>query len=180
MKGGSIWAWAGLGGWASVGDTASLHRFQKLAQSKIRSAAAGSKDAEFWTYQASSVQPYVALALGDTSLALALFADLPDSLCRYCHLDRRKRAQLLSGRKQDRAAAALLDEPLLDSDAEAAPTVTAWALERGRVNERLGNWEKAVESYSFVAAAWRNADPELQPLVQEAKAALARLTAERR
>ena len=62
----------------------------------------------------------------------------------------------------------------------AVPTVTAWALERGRVNERLGNREKAVESYSFVAAAWRNADPELQPLVEEAKEAVARLTAEGR
>jgi tetratricopeptide (TPR) repeat protein len=180
LKEGSIWAWAGLGWWATVGDTASLRRLQELAQSKIRSAAAGSWDAEFWTYQASSVQPYVALTLGDTSLALALFADLPDSLCRYCYLDRLKWAQLLSARKQDRAAATLLDEPLRDSDVEAAPTVTVWALERGRVNERLGNWDKAVESYSFVAAAWRNADPELQPLVEEAKEAVARLTGERR
>ena len=59
-------------------------------------------------------------------------------------------------------------------------TVPVWALECGRVNERLGNREKAVESYSFIAADWRNADPELQPLVQEAKEAVARLTGERR
>jgi eukaryotic-like serine/threonine-protein kinase len=179
LREGNIWAWAGLGWWATAGDTASLRRFQELAKSKIRSSAAGSKDAEYWTYQASSVQPYVALTLGDTALALTLFADLPDSLCRYCYLERLKRAQLLSARKQDRVAAALLDEPLIDND-WAAPTVPVWALERGRVNERLGNQEKAVESYSFVAAAWRNADSELQPLVQEAKEGLARLTGERR
>jgi hypothetical protein len=179
LKGGSFWAWAGLGWWATVGDTTSLRRFQELARSKIRSAAAGSADAEYWTYQASSVQPYVALTLGDTARALTLFADLPDSLCRYCYLDRLKRVQLLSARKQDQAAAALLDEPLLASNF-AMPTVTAWALERGRVNERLGHPEKAVESYSFVVAAWRNADPELQPLVEEAKEAVARLTGERR
>ena len=80
LKEGSIWAWAGLGWWATVGDTSSLRRFQELAQSKIRSSTAGSKDAEYWTYQASSVQPYVALTLGDTARALTLFADLPDSL----------------------------------------------------------------------------------------------------
>jgi serine/threonine-protein kinase len=177
LKGESIWAWAGLGWWATVGDTASLRRFRRLAQSKIRSTAAGSLDAELWTYLASSVQPYVALTTGDTAQALTLFAGLPDSLCRACYLDRLKRAQLLSARKQDRDAAALLDEPLTDSD-WAAPTMIAWALERGRVNERLGNLEKAVESYSSVTAAWRNADPELQPLVQEAKEAVARLTEE--
>jgi len=54
-----------------------------------------------------------------------------------------------------------------------------WTLERARVNERLGNTEKAVESYAFVAAIWRHADPELQPYVEEARAGIARLTGER-
>ena len=179
LKAGSIWAPAGLGWWATRGDTTSLRRFQGLARSKLRSAAAGSWDAEYWTYQASSVQPYIALSRGDTTRALTLFADVPDSLCRFCYFDRLKWAQLLSARKQDREAASLLDEPLLDPN-YAMPTVTAWALERGRVNERLGNREKALDSYSFVAAAWRKADPELQPLVQEAKEGVARLTGERR
>ena len=38
LREGSIWAWAGLGWWATVGDTSSLRRFQELAQSKIRSS----------------------------------------------------------------------------------------------------------------------------------------------
>jgi len=53
------------------------------------------------------------------------------------------------------------------------------ALERGRVNERLGNRERALEGYAKVVQAWRNADPELQPYVEEARAALTRLSAER-
>jgi hypothetical protein len=179
LKEGNGWAWAGLGWWTTIGDTTSLHRFEKLAQSKRRSAAPGSADQEFWTYAATSVQPYLALTLVDTTRALTLFVGLPDSLCRGCYFERLKRAQLLSARKQDREAAALLDEPLHDPGF-ATPMEVLWALERGRVNERLGNREKAVESYSFVAAAWRNADPELQPLVQEAKEALARLSGERR
>jgi hypothetical protein len=35
-----------------------------------------------------------------------------------------------------------------------------------------------VEDYRFTAAAWRHADPELQPYVTEARQALARLTSE--
>ena len=49
------------------------------------------------------------------------------------------------------------------------------ALERGRVNERLRERDKAVTAYQFVADVWRNADPELQPYVAEARAALVRL-----
>ena len=49
-------------------------------------------------------------------------------------------------------------------------------LELGRVAERLGEREKAIESYRFVTEAWRRADSELlQPYVSEARAALARL-----
>ena len=55
-----------------------------------------------------------------------------------------------------------------------------WALERARVNDRLGNEEEAIEAYAFVADSWRNADPELQPVVEEARAALARLSGEPR
>ena len=53
-----------------------------------------------------------------------------------------------------------------------------WYLERGRVAERLGERARAVEAYRYVSAIWRNADRELQPYVTEARAGLARLTAE--
>jgi hypothetical protein len=55
-----------------------------------------------------------------------------------------------------------------------------WALERARVNERLGARDKAIDAYSFVVQSWRHADRELQPVVTEARAALGRLTAEPR
>jgi hypothetical protein len=48
-------------------------------------------------------------------------------------------------------------------------------LELGRVAERLGEREKAIESYRFVTEAWRRPDPELQPYVSEAREALTRL-----
>jgi len=53
-------------------------------------------------------------------------------------------------------------------------------LERGRIAERLGDRATAAENYDFVVAVWRNADPELRPYVEEARATLARLGAEPR
>ena len=53
-----------------------------------------------------------------------------------------------------------------------------WALERGRLNELLGNDDAARDDFSYVLDVWRNADPELQPYVEEARAALLRLAAE--
>ncbi len=55
-----------------------------------------------------------------------------------------------------------------------------WALEGGRVYERLGQREKAIANYGFVVDVWRHADPELQPYVTEARAALKRLGGEPR
>ena len=55
-------------------------------------------------------------------------------------------------------------------------TRALWALERGRVFERLGQRDNAIAGYSFVADYWRNADAELQPYVTEARAALKRLS----
>ena len=48
------------------------------------------------------------------------------------------------------------------------------------MHERLGNRDQAIEAYAFVVEAWRDPDPELLPMVEEARAALARLTGEPR
>jgi serine/threonine-protein kinase len=53
-----------------------------------------------------------------------------------------------------------------------------WMLLRGRAAERLGRRSAAADAYASVAAAWRDADPELAPYAAEARAALARLGAE--
>jgi tetratricopeptide (TPR) repeat protein len=52
--------------------------------------------------------------------------------------------------------------------------LASWHL--ARVYEELGEYEEAREEYELFAYAWRNADPELQPRVQEARAAARRLT----
>lgn len=47
--------------------------------------------------------------------------------------------------------------------------------ELGRIYEGLGRTEEARERYELFVTAWRDADPELQPKVAEARQALARL-----
>jgi TolB-like protein len=45
-----------------------------------------------------------------------------------------------------------------------------------RIYERMGDQPKAREAYALVAFAWKDADPELQPRVRAARAAVQRLT----
>jgi hypothetical protein len=92
-----------------------------------------------------------------------------------CGLERLTRVRLLTAKDSDEEASERLEAPVAGF-----PSVleVVWALERGRVNERLGRRAKAAEAYSFVARAWMHADPELQPVVDEARTALARLTEE--
>ncbi len=47
----------------------------------------------------------------------------------------------------------------------------------GRIYERTGRTAEALEAYEFVLYAWRNADPELEPLIDEARRAVTRLAA---
>jgi tetratricopeptide (TPR) repeat protein len=47
--------------------------------------------------------------------------------------------------------------------------------ELGKIYEQLEEYEKAVESYEYFVEYWRDADPELQPMVEEARQAIIRL-----
>jgi uncharacterized protein HemY len=49
-------------------------------------------------------------------------------------------------------------------------------LELARILERTGRPAEAREAYQFVSYAWRHADAELQPQVEEARRAVARLS----
>jgi len=167
-----------LGWWAATGDTGSIRDLARRAES----AGAGARkaiDRDFWRYVAASCRVYRALALHDTTDALAAFASMPDSLCPDCVLDVLRKAQLLALRGRDREAAELLDREPHNTGPVPLATVF-WPLERGRVDERLGRKDDAVVAYRFVADVWRNADPELQPYVAEARAALKRLGGEQR
>ena len=51
-------------------------------------------------------------------------------------------------------------------------------LRRGEIYERLGEPENALRHYSEVVEYWRNADPELQTIVNDVRTRIARLSGE--
>jgi serine/threonine-protein kinase len=165
--------------WASRADTASLGRAAAWSEAAARS----DPDTNVRTmarYVAASAAAYAALAWRDTTLALERFTALPEGGCPTCSLDRLTLAQLLVDRRRDHEAWRILqgDEP--SGAVMPFPSEVLWVLLRGRVAERLGLRDRAIQSYGWVAGMWHNADPELQGYVREAQNSRARLTAERR
>jgi eukaryotic-like serine/threonine-protein kinase len=160
--------------WTSRGDTTTLERVARRAESAIR-IEAHEAVREPWQYLSHAALAYLALARRDTTEALRRFLTLPESLCMACKLDRLETARLLaaSGRHQEASARLAGVFPAGTN----APRVSEgfWVLERGRVAERLGDRKTAAAAYQWVAAIWRHADPELWPYVAEARSGLARV-----
>ena len=155
--------------WALRRDTTSLREMERRANV---AAAGHGADALIARYSAAAASAYLALARGDTVESLRRFATMPDSLCELCSMPRLMQAKLLASTGRPREAAAILvDRPTLLPSA----IDVLWALERGRIAERLGDAATARQSYGLVVGAWREADVDLAPVVGEAQAALRRL-----
>ena len=74
-----------------------------------------------------------------------------------------------------------LDLGRLDQAERALRALWSWGgvparLHLARILERAGRTAEAREAYEYVDFAWRNADPELKPSVDEAREAIARLS----
>jgi eukaryotic-like serine/threonine-protein kinase len=162
--------------WLAHEDGGALREIVRRGDSLARAGSAD-VDREMGTYLARSATAYLAVVHHDTTTAIQTLEALPDSLCPVCYTGRLLLGRLLAARHEDHKAEALLDQSLIDLT---VPSNTLWVLERGRVAERMGDRAKASRSYQYVADVWRNADPELQPYVAEAKEGLARLTNEAR
>jgi hypothetical protein len=160
--------------WLAHRDTASLRRFAARAAEETRRPNPPLVVLRARLLGATSTA-YAALARGDSAGALGYLEAIPDTLCLVgdCFHLKLTLARLLSARGDDRRAGALLER--WRWAAGSSPWFVLSTLERGRVAERLGEREKAIESYRFVTEAWRRPDPELQPYVSEAREALARL-----
>ena len=168
---------AALPWWADQQDTVSLRSFLRRTERKLH-AGLPPEELGWWRNAREASIAYVTLIRRDTSEALRRLTSATDSVCFYCIAERLRRAELLSARGQTQEAAALLRPRALYT--WAWPLEPLWRLQRGRVSERLGNREQAIADYGFAADVWRNADPELQPYVAEARAALKRLGGEPR
>jgi tetratricopeptide (TPR) repeat protein len=124
---------------------------------------------------------YLALARRDTALALKLFHEITDTLCVYCVFERDILVRLHAGRGE------------VDEAWRLASTRGQWwnpfyfwpfdalaLLDHAGLAERLGKRDEAIEDYRYLVGMWRDADPELQKYVTQARNALARLSAEPR
>jgi tetratricopeptide (TPR) repeat protein len=164
--------------WALDGDTVSLQRAVQRWDSVARVRV--DWPVLFETIR-ESAQGYLALARGDTATALERLATVPVWPGRYdTYYEQLTRAQILARGGEDAAAARLLDHMSFAWNFDPAADAILAQLERGRVHERLGNRETAIEAYARVVDAWSEADAVLQPLVSEAREALSRLTEETR
>jgi hypothetical protein len=107
------------------------------------------------------------------------FATLPDTLCLgRCELDTVTWGDLLT--THGRAAEA-------DSLLQRESSTPFWdfgtllrTLARARAAERAGDRKTAIDAYARIEDTWSHADPELQPAVTEARAALTRLSSDKR
>jgi serine/threonine-protein kinase len=159
---------------AATGDTATILRYRRALDSLSRTPKPPVQRARLLA-GLTLVEGYAALARRDTTVALRQFEAVPDTACIGCASDRLTKARLLAAVGRDREAIALLGVRLGRNPVILEPL---YALERARVSERLGEHDRAIEAYGFVVRVWRNADPALQPLVSEARDALARLARE--
>lgn len=156
--------------WASRRDTVILRRYAGAEDSLARAiasgtAAPGARAVPRFAHAA------LALGRGDTASALRGFLYEADPHCPADARQRREMQFLLTvatGRNLD---AVWAFEHLRE---RRVPIM----LERARLAERMGDREAAIHHYRFVEQAWLHADPELRPVVAEARAALRRLGAE--
>ncbi|MFP5354226.1 MAG: hypothetical protein ACLGIK_03585, partial [Gemmatimonadota bacterium] len=160
--------------WAMDGDTASIARYLRLQRQRM-----AEEPATFGTVLMGNVlagEGYLTLARGDTARAIRQLQSVPDSLQRCFHHARMTLAQLLAATRRDEEAGRLLARPWPGTITCGNPVDDVlWTMERARLHDREGRRHEAVADYRLVAAVWRGADPELQPLVREARAALERL-----
>ncbi len=164
--------------WAWRQDTSALRAFVRWQQRGAESETEPELRSlhRFW---ANAGRGFAALARRDSAEALRWLALAPDSTCAACLEVRLARAQLLAADGRPQEAAQILEDAPRWIDISPAPVEVLWALEDGRVAERLGDWRRAGAAYKLVADAWRQADPELQALAQEARDGLARSAGQR-
>jgi len=161
--------------WATDGDTAAIRTYIDSFWAEGDRIRTPSADAMIRAYIVSG-RGYLALARRDSATALRVLAGTKDTLSE-CWSDNRVtivRLLVAAGRYRDAAQRLERRWPGTTSCSNGVDDVL-WTLERARVLDRLGQRDEAAANYAVVMAAWRTADPELQPYVREASTALRRL-----
>jgi hypothetical protein len=158
--------------WAEQGNVAAIRRFRVRADSARRAGTPATNAG--LTHDVRAAEAYLALASRDTARAVSAFAQLSDTLCLGCYLDRLTHARLLRLRGRLDEADRLLRQRLYTV---LTPSEVLIAAERARIARQRGERPAALRAYRFVRDAWSRGDPEAQPLVEEARLALQTLGA---
>jgi serine/threonine-protein kinase len=161
------------GWWATDGDTAAI---QIYINGYAAVTGQTSPVQAMLKAQVAAGEGYLLLAKRDTLAAIRRFTTTPDTLNECGYESRVTVVQLLraTGRYQEAGERLRRRWPGTTQCSNGVDDVL-WTMERGRVFEKLGRRDQAMESYAFVASVWRTADPELQSYVAEARAGMSRL-----
>jgi hypothetical protein len=162
--------------WAEDGDTLPIRAYVNHFTTSLTTRP---HDPSAFAMLRSSIaagNAYLALAKHDTASALEQLLTTRDTLHNCWFLNRTAIVRLLIAQGRYRDAADRLERrwPGTSECGDGVDDVE-WTLERARVFERIGERERAIGAYEYVADVWRTADPELQPFVREARDAVARL-----
>jgi eukaryotic-like serine/threonine-protein kinase len=162
--------------WAEDGDTLAIRAYVNFFSTSMTARPHSAAVLAVLRSSFIAGQAYLALAKRDTASALQQLLTTTDTLhgCWYLNRTAIVRLLLAKGRYRDAADRLARRWPGTSECSDGVDDVE-WTLERGRVLERLGERGRAIEAYTFVTEVWRNADPELQPFVREARRGLVRL-----
>jgi len=160
--------------WLFRRDTTALQALRKQLEDQAGTLLAERHSLEPYIRRATA---YITLLQGDSTGAIEQLRAIPDSLCLDggCGPPRWTLARLLVARGDDAGAAAIFDAwtPMVEPPLR----VLAW-LERAQLAERLNDPASARQYYALVVDSWRNPDPEVLPLITEAREGLARTSVE--
>jgi serine/threonine-protein kinase len=140
---------------ASRGDTGAIGAFERLAQRRASdpNAATGARPG----YDALIARAYLALARHDTIASLAVFRQVPDTLCLGCITDRLVKGRLLLATRRPQEAAAILDERL---PTLLSPSEVAFLVEHAAALRALGENETLREVCGRASALWERGDDD--------------------
>ena len=158
---------------ANAGDTARLLSYAARLEKSLEHDTTANRPVRI--YVLGAMRAYAALAARDTVRAAKLFDALPDSVVTLPY-DEFVRARLI-GRTDPKRAIDILERHANTADL----VFGARELERGRLAEKIGDRERAVDAYTYVAEVWKNADAkQLRDGAKEAAGALNRLDSDGR
>jgi tetratricopeptide (TPR) repeat protein len=155
--------------WAAQQDTASISRAIESWRTQLSSGSIMPEDEPITEYAVEAAGAYLALAHGDSAIALRQFQELPVWPWGDLYRERLTLGQLLASVGRHGEAVAVLDQAPVPRTNRPRPGEIYWILQRGASHEALGDTVEALRAYRFVSNTWHHADGSLRSLVDDAR-----------